>query len=286
MSAVFVIGLFKPLQKKFAADCARKKLRYKAVLADIGAKGTLTLLPFENEAIYSLRAYLDSLDDYADAHVVVFPYAPIPPDLEVELDALSDVGGTIIRGANGQDGWPLLAQKKPDTAIINAAYQRLWLGMPALEPEAEPSPSEYFRQVADANPRILFAKDVFNCCDEVAAHRRDFLKRAVDALVDFAADGSGGRIDAFFREKGLDHAQTGGINVTLEVFLGTKSVHSETTKTHLKQGEKTTPEGAARLYYQVFAHEGCTYVAILYAGPHPERDLRWTCQLPELPIDS
>jgi len=89
----------------------------------------------------------------------------------------------------------------------------------------------------------------------------------------------------FFREKGLEHGQTGGISVTFEVLLGTKSVHNENTKTHLKQGDKTSPEGAARLCYQVFTHERCTYVAILYAGPHPERDLRWTCQLPELPID-
>ncbi|WP_321920606.1 hypothetical protein [Paraburkholderia tropica] len=282
MRVVFVIGLFKSLQRKFDADCGRNGLHNRTVLADIGSKGTLTLLPIERDAIHALRAYLDSLDAYEDAHVVVFPYAPIPAELEDELVALTDLGGTVIRGSNGQDGWPSLPPKKrPDTGIINNAYQRLWLGMPVTLPAEDPLPSEYFRQVADANPQILFAEDVLMTCDRVARHRREFLKRAIDALVDFAADGSGGRIDAFFREKGLDHAQTGGISTTLEVFSGTRAIHTDTTHTHLKQGDKTTPEGAARLYYQVFSHAGRTYVAVLYAGPHPESDVRWTCQLPE-----
>ncbi|MEW9585100.1 hypothetical protein [Paraburkholderia sp. DGU8] len=282
MSVVFVIGLFKSLQRKFDADCVRHGLRNRTVLADIGSKGTLTLLPIERDAIHALRAYLDSLDQYADAHVLVFPYAPIPADLEDELDALSEMGGMVIRGNNGHDGWPALATKKrPDTGVINAAYRRLWLGMPSVAPAPEPMPSEYFLQVSDANPRILFAPDVLTTCDLVAAHRREFLRRAIDALVDFVADGSGGRIDAFFREKGLDHAQTGGISATLEVQWGAKTIHKGTTNTHLKQGDRTTPEGAARLYYQVFSHSERTYVAVLYAGPHPDHDVRWTCQFPE-----
>jgi hypothetical protein len=284
MSVVFVIGLFKSLQRKFDADCSRHGLRNKSVLADIGSKGTLTLLPIENDAIHALQAYLDKLESYAEAHVVVFPYAPIPVDLEQELAALTAVGGTVIRGNNGQDGWPALSAKtRPDTGVINAAYKRLWVGMPTVEPTPEPAPSEYFRQVADANPHILFAPGVLTACDQVAAHRWEFLKRAIDALVDFATDGSGGRIDAFFREKGLDHAQTGGISATLEVMSGTNTIHKGTTNTHLKQGDKTTPEGAARLYYQVFFYTEYTYVAVLYAGPHPDRDVRWTYQIPESP---
>lgn len=281
MRVVFVIGLFKPLQRKFDAECVRNGLRNKTVLADIGAKGSLTLLPIERDAIHALRAYLDGLDQYSDAHVVVFPYAPIPNELEDELKALTAVGGTVIRGNNGHDGWPALPPKqRPDTEVINAAYKRLWFGLPAVAPAAEPTPSEYFRQVADANPQILFAQGVFATCDHVAPHRHDFLKRAVDALVDLVADGSGGRIDAFFREKGLDHAQTGGISTTLEVLSGTQTVYHETTHTHLKQGDKTTPEGAARLYYQVFSHHERVYVAILYAGPHPDRNVRWTYNFP------
>lgn len=280
MSAVFVIGLFRSLQRKFDADCMRIGLRNAKVLADIGAKGTLTLLPIENDAVHALRAYLDKLQDYKEAHVIVLPYAPIPENLEEELEALADCGATVITGANGQDGWPALALKKrPETAIINAAYKRLWLAMPGVPTREQVAPSEYFNQIVDGNPQILLADEVLQTCDLVAQHRYDFMRQSADALVEFAAEGSAGRIDAFFREKGLDHAQTGGIDTTLEVFEGDLCIYKSTTNTHLKQGDKTTPEGAARLYYHTFVHKKKTYVAIIYAGPHPDRNVRWVCHL-------
>lgn len=282
MPAVFVIGLFKSLQRKFDADCGRKGIDGRSVLAGIGAKGTLTLLPFENEAVHAFRGYVDSLVAYTDAHVVVFPYAPIPADLEAELETVAEMGGVVIRASNGQDGWPALGKKqKPDTAIINTAYTRLWNALPATEEDETPCPSEYFRLVAEANPQIIFATGVFATCDTVADHRYDFLRSAVDALVEFAMDGAGGRIDAFFRARGLDHAQTGGITTTLEVYAGAETIHNDSSNMHLKQGDKTTPQGAARLYYQVFTHRELTYVVVLYAGPHPDRDIRWTHTLPE-----
>jgi hypothetical protein len=282
MSAVFVLGLFRPLQRKFDSDCVRQGLRNSKVLADIGAKGTLTLLPIESDAVHAFRAYLDSLDDYHDAHVVVLPYAPIPANLEIELKAIVECGGTVIRGEDGKDGWPQLAPKKrPDTALINAAYVRLWQGMPVLAAVTQTLPSEYFRQVVDGNSQILIADEVYDTCDLVAAHRHDFLKRAIDALVEFVADGSGGRIDAFFRERALEHAQTGGITATLELSCGGEQVLKNSTNTHLKQGDKTTPEGAARMYYHHFAFKERTYVAVLYAGPHPDRDVRRSYNLPQ-----
>jgi hypothetical protein len=284
MSAVFVLGLFRPLQRKFDGDCTRHGFHNSKVLADIGAKGTLTLLPIENDAVYALRAYLDSLEDYKDAYVIVLPYAPVPQNLEVELQAIIDCGGNVVRGEDGREGWPLLAPKKrPDTAFINATYARLWQCMPiqALIPQV--LPSEYFRQVVDGNNQILIADDVYATCDLVAIHRYDFMKRAIDALVEFATDGSGGRIDAFFRARALDHAQSGGINASLEILCDGEIVLSESSNTHLKQGDKTTPEGAARLYYHHFFFTDRTYVAILYAGPHPDRDVRWACKLPGKP---
>ncbi|WP_197359985.1 hypothetical protein [Ralstonia solanacearum] len=81
MPAVFVIGLFKSLQRKFDADCGRNGIEGRSILVGIGAEGTLTLLPIEKDAVYAFRAYIDSLDHYTDAHVIVLPYAPIPADL-------------------------------------------------------------------------------------------------------------------------------------------------------------------------------------------------------------
>ncbi|MDB0510781.1 hypothetical protein [Ralstonia solanacearum] len=281
MPAVFVIGLFQSLQRKFVADCGRKGIEGRSVLAGIGREGTLTLLPIQNDAVHAFRAYLDGLSAYNEAHVVVFPYAPIPEELDDELKVVAEMGGVVIRATNGQDGWPLLGKKqKPDTATLNLAYARLWHALPGAQHEETPPPSEYFRLVAEANPRIIFATGVLTTCDSVAHHRYDFLRRAVDALVEFAMDGAGGRIDAFFRERGIDHAQTGGITTTLTVHAGTENIHTDTSNAHLKQGDYTTPQAAARVYYQAFMHQQLTYVVVLYAGPHPDKNIGWAYTLP------
>lgn len=277
MGTVFVIGLFKALQRRFEGDCARKGVRYKAVLADRGREGTLTLLPVGDDAKHALLAYADGLDDYKEGYVIALPYADMPPDLENELQALADLGCTVVRATNGEDDWPTLKRReRPDNIILNAAYARLWRDVPVVEAEAEPAVSDYFRQLADSSDRILFADSVFDTCDAVAPHRREFMRRSADALLEFIRIGSNGRIDSYFRAKGIEHAQTGGINATFEAFLNERRVHKETSNVHLKKGDNTKPEGAARLYYQIFVFNSRDYVVVLYAGPHPDRDVSWT----------
>lgn len=277
VGTVFIIGLFKSLRNKLASDCTRKGMRYKAVLADRGREGTLTLLPVGNDAKHALLAYADSLDDYEDGYVIVLPYAEIPSDLEDELQALADVGCKVVRATNGQDGWPRLKRReRPDTNTLNAAYARLWREFPVAETEEEASVSVYFRQLAETSGQILFADSVFGTCDAVAPHRREFMRRSADALLEFVRVGSDGRVDAYFRAKGIEHAQSGGINATFEAYFNGRRVYKETSNVHLKKGDNTTPEGAARLYYQIFVFNNSTYVVVLYAGPHPDRDVNWT----------
>lgn len=277
MGTVFVLGLFKSLQRRLEGDCTRKGVRYKAVLADRGREGTFTLLPVGHDAKHALLAYADSLEDYKDGYVVVLPYADIPPDLEDELKALADVGCTVVRGKKGEDGWPPLKRRdRPDTNTLNAAYARLWCEIPIAEAEKGVAVSAYFRELAETSGQILFADGVYDTCDAVAPHRREFMRRSADALLELARVGSDGRIDAYFRAKGIEHAQTGGINATFEAFFNSHSVYKDTSNVHLKKGDKTTPEGAARLYYQIFVFNSSTYVVVLYAGPHPDRDVSWT----------
>ncbi|WP_124920746.1 hypothetical protein [Burkholderia sp. Bp9099] len=291
MSGVLVIGLPKSLEKRFAVECGRKGFARQVVLADVGKKGRLVLIPYPGQALATVREYADALPNYADAHVIVLPYTELPDGLADELDTLQDCGATIVRGANGRDGWPQLTEKqRPDTAALNSIYAQLWSVMPVWggeeESEDDTLPSDYFRQVEDGNARVLIIDRVYESCDLVLPIRRKFLKRAIDALAEFAVDGASGRLDAFFGERRLHHAQTGGISSSLTVYLGEAVVYDETSNAHLKQGDATTPQGAARLYYHHFVVGEVTYVVVTYAGPHPDTNVKCTCSIQQLTEDS
>ena len=284
MSGVLVIGLPKSLEKRFAVECGQKGLVKQTVLADVGKKGRLVLIPFPGQALATVCEYADGLPAYSEAYVIVLPYAELPEGLAEELVALQDCGATIIRAENGRDGWPQLGERqRPDTDALNAIYAQLWSAMPARDEgdgkEDDTLPSDYFKQVADANAQVLILDRVYESCDLVLPIRRKFLKRAVEALSEFAVDGASGRLDAFFGERQLHHAQTGGISTSLTVYSGAAVVYDETSNAHLKQGDATTPQGAARLYYHHFIVDGVTYVVVTYAGPHPDSNVKCTCTI-------
>lgn len=269
-----MIGLPKDARLRVEAAARQRKVLVSSVFADIGREGTFKLLPHEDQAIYALREYVDSSDQDYDACVVcVIPYAPLPHDLQDELDVLAGLGGLVVRPSPGEDGWPSLSSaKRRDQAFWDALYLAVTAALPG-EPLQPKLPSECFDDLAQANPRFLVTEGSLQYADHVAKHRYEFLRRAANALDLYSRDGSSGRIDAFFAHHGLDHAQTGGITTTLKLHRGGVCVLTQSSNTHLKQGDKTSRYSAARVYYQAFTIDGEWYAAVLYAGPHPEDDL-------------
>jgi hypothetical protein len=256
----------------FKVECARKGVEPLIVQAEFGNNGW-ALIPHPGSAVQAVQAYAEKTADWTDLHVIVMPYAEVPKELDGELDVLIDGGAKVVRAVNGQSGWPhVQKRKRADAATIEQIRQRLWAEIPVgdAEVEEEVLPSEYFRQVCDSNPQVIIVEQVYETCDLVEPLRRDFLKRAVEALAEFARDGSNGRIDAFFRQRQLTHAQNGPNESTLELRFGEKVALKETVQAHLKQGDATTPQGAARLFYHHTIVEGARYVIVTYAGPHPE----------------
>lgn len=274
MSGVFIIGLPVPLRRRIEAAAKQRGMTLSSVLADVASRGTLRLLPYPGQAVHDLRKYLDSLPTYEDADVIVLPYAKLPDELEAELDALEELGGSVDQIRYGAHGWKKLEKPRPDEAFLNHVFQQL---TDLLFPGDDDPPSEYFQNLAARCSQIILPVGVLATCDAVAAHRYKFMRGVADALERYVLNGgAGGRIDAFFGELGLDHAQTGGINATLEIYRNGECIRKQTCNTHLKQGDHTTPSAAARVYYQAFTLDGRLYVAVLYAGPHPEADVSWS----------
>jgi hypothetical protein len=272
MSEIFIIGLPVSFRRRLEAAAGQRNLQISSVLADLAERGSLRLLPYPGQAILDLTTYLNTLEDRCEANVLVLPYAKLPLDLDNELDTLEDnFNETVIRVQQGSDGWPKLEKLRPDQNFLDSLFFKLTA---FLFPAVEFLPSAYYLSLAARNKQILITEGALQSCDEVAPHRFSFMKKVADAFDQYVADGgSGGRIDAFFERKGLKHAQTGGINAKLQIHRGGTCIYDDTSKSHLKQGDNTTRIAAARVYYQSFNIDARLYVAVLYAGPHPDADV-------------
>lgn len=66
------------------------------VPCDFNRKGDFALVPSEEDAIHALYHYCDNLvDTYAQAEILVLPYASFKDSLQLELDALEGMQATV-----------------------------------------------------------------------------------------------------------------------------------------------------------------------------------------------
>lgn len=272
MNVVFVIGLPKPIRKRLEADAVRNSMRIHSVLCDIGPKGSLMLLPYPSQTIHNLRAYVDSTEKMTEVRILALEYAEIPGEVYDELETIADLGGEVSYRESGKDDWPSLQKgTRPSTGFYNKLHASL---KKELFPEAEELPSTHFIGLRQRTSHVYFSNDALVLCDKVAAHRREFLIRAAQAFeVLIENQGKVGGMDAFFAKHGLEFATTGGIATILQVFNKGGCVYEKKSHVHLKQGDKTSPQAAARIYFHAFYVGEAYYVAVVYAGPHPEKDV-------------
>lgn len=244
------------------------------VPCDFNRKGDFALVPSEEDAIHALYHYCDNLvDTYAQAEILVLPYASFKDSLQLELDALEGMQATVRYVGGSQSAWPQIqARQRPDNRFYQDVLKCLIEELVGVD-EDQP-PSVYVREIVQACPNLIIVEDAIKQCDDIAPHRFTFIRDCIDAFAELIElKGGSGRKDAFFRSKNLHHAQTGGIEIKLTISidghdLGTRGVH-----THLSKGQKTTPAAAPRVYYHDLYHNSQLYIFLLYLGPHPEDDL-------------
>lgn len=268
-----IIGCPNTLINRIKAAAVRCDAQLHLILAAIGLQGYFGLLPHDSHASGELNRYLDQLTSLNDAVVVLLPYCPLPDELKEELDALEAIGGQVIRVKQGADGWPK-ATGKLDAAFVEQIAKSLLASLFPGGVPREPTPSEHFRAIAQRMPNLHLPNRALDECDNVAPHRFKFMRSAGSAMEKYLTDGAGGRLDAFFESCGLKHAQTGGVMATLKVYRTGVCLLNESVQTHLKQGDKTTPQAAARIYYHHYEIDKVVCVAVLYAGPHPDESVK------------
>ncbi|PHV08328.1 hypothetical protein CSQ96_06610 [Janthinobacterium sp. BJB412] len=279
MSRVFIIGMPVWLRARFAQAAQPHGIEVTSVLADVGRQGGLQLRPFPGQAVADLATYLNALPNWADACVVILPYTEPPPALDELIEMVLEADGEVIEPEQGEDSWPVLSwRKSPDAAFNDALFARLSSELfPSQGAVVVPLPSDSLREAVRKHQCLLVADGVFDVCDEVALIRHKFVADTLNAFVHYLEQGGQvGRIDAFFGGRGLIHAQSGGSLIKVEVHNGEKPKRVMRVHTHMKQGDATSPQAAARIYYCIFKEDDVQYLAVLYVGPHPDEDQEFT----------
>lgn len=268
MDSLFVIGLPKGMETRLVSAALTNNVAVEYILSAVNDAGKLRLIPTEHTAIFPFQAYTQGKEP-TDLKVLVLPYAPIPQNLEDELDAFEAVEGLVERPERGKEGWPRLGDKVDD-GFLNSLFKSF---QEKYFPQKPLTPSEHFSALAASNNRFLVTDGALETCDDIPKHRRVFLINCADSCHELLDGEVGVPLEQFFKERGITHAQNGREKGTLTIWRDGTKVYGETRETHLKQGDNTNARNATRVYYHYLAIGEAHYVGILHAGPHPTGDM-------------
>ncbi len=283
MSRVFIVGMPVSIRARFEATARGYGIDLNLVLAAPGKNGPLQLLPYTGQAAADFEAYLNALPEWPKARVVILPYTDLPIELDDLVAMVEDEGGSVLEPAAGEEGWPKAPRAKaPDHIFYDALYARLAETLfPAQTPASCEIPSVALRTSLGESNLLVAAEGIFDHCDGVSPLRYQFVKDTLEAFLHYVKNGAGGRIDAFFDSRGLTHAQSGGSIVKVEIWCAGKQLKAFSVQTHIKRGDHTSAEGAARIYYCLFQLKGFKYLGVLYIGAHPDGEMTRWIDLPE-----
>jgi hypothetical protein len=133
-----------------------------------------------------------------------------------------------------------------------------------------PRPSEAFREAAAKAMRLILAPRALECADDLVEHRWRFAKLAADLLGDYANGEIPGALTSWKSSHGVAFAANGRVTYRYEVNFGSAERHKDSSSWHLKEGDNTTKESAARVYFAPIKCSQGRYVLVFYVGPHPD----------------
>ncbi|MCC9597951.1 MULTISPECIES: hypothetical protein [unclassified Rubrivivax] len=263
------------LRARLEASLRRHGIKLVPILAGKGKEGILWLLPHPREVKPLLLAYADGLPQYGDARIIILPYVELPADLLDDINVLVEAGAQVTWATSGGGPWPVLPSNRDfDEQFRERLFRVLTrLLLPDADAAPEDLPSTHLACVCGRTRNLLLAGTVLRRCDTVTEDRYQFMRDAADAFEALLRGDPGISLEEFFGARGLEHAQSGGITAKVTVMKDGRQAYVASTQTHLKRGDATTKASAARIYYHRFAIGNDTYIAVLHAGPHPDRDV-------------
>ena len=277
---VFVLGLPRGIRQRLRVEADRNETALGFALVEFNKFGTLAFIPFEGQAVADLNAFCDDVP-WSDILVLVLPYVQIGQELQDTIDIIRSGGGLVLTPDLSRPEWPpVLANGRYVGAFNERLYTAIigqlgWLGVAP--------PSSRFERSARRFPDYIIMPGALDRCDEVHSSRFRFLLASAEGLEEFCRKRGeiGVTLASFFEKKGIEVAQSGGITTVLRLIENGKQLGAAyKSQMHLKQGDATTPQAAASIYFQHIDKDGHFKLILMYVGPHPDQDIERTIPWP------
>lgn len=151
---------------------------------------------------------------------------------------------------------------------------RQWLlGSADLSADAPPPlPTTSFGLVAAAAPALRLHQKALSDADDLDGSRWAFAAKAAALLGQMAAGVELGPPHHWEAEHGVAFAANGQVAYKYTVEVEGKR-YQGSSEWHLKAGDKTTADRAARIYFTTATVSGTALVLVAYVGPHPKNGI-------------
>lgn len=279
---VFVVGLPSTLRLRLIAQAELHQAALSFSLTAPDRSGQWVFVPFEGQVAYDLAAFSD-IHAWDTIHVVVLPYVKCGQRVLDALDVLQTAGARVSYLKAGIEGLP---EEIKEGAEAHDPINQLFLAIgQRLNWEARADPVARFRAIARRNKHYIIFDGALDNCHEAPVYRHCFLNNTADLLEKFLKKRGvlGKTLEAFFKEKNIDFCKSGGIETTLTLQqCGRRVSGPHDSKIHVKDGDRTTPQAAVRVYFQYLEYGQAFYLFLFHAGSHPDRNIRRDFHVDEL----
>lgn len=130
-------------------------------------------------------------------------------------------------------------------------------------------PSAAFSEALQASASLVLHPQALAEADDAAELRWEFIRLSAEVLVRYANGEALGPMRNWKAEHGVDFAANGRVAFKFRVVCDGQ-VREGRTEWHLKEGDATTREGAARVYFTRVDLPSGPRVIVFHVGPHPE----------------
>lgn len=160
---------------------------------------------------------------------------------------------------------------EPKKFRVEDQQLRAWLlGGDEIDAEgAQQRPKNAFDQAAAASPTLLVHPAALGSADLLDEARWAFAAKSA-ALLGQHASGAGelGPLRLWEAAHGVAFAANGRVTYSYSIEVGGDR-WTGSSEWHLKAGDSTTAERAARVYFATATLAGVTLILVAYVGPHP-----------------
>ena len=129
-------------------------------------------------------------------------------------------------------------------------------------------PSDAFAKASNASARLALHQGALTSADKLDVTRWPFAHKAATLLQRRSSGENLGPMREWHSRHGVAFAANGQVSYAYEVRIAGAKI-SGSTEWHLKAGDQTTPERAARIYFDVIGTTIAPVLLVFFVGPHP-----------------